>query len=128
VLLAFVLVPAAAFAAASGSGQVWAINCLREQYKPQEIVIACGDGGVLLRHLRWTSWTRSKAKGAGDYSQNDCNPSCVSGHFHSYAVKVTLSMPVSCPKQKHRAFRRVNLSFSTPPPKGTPRQLSLLCP
>jgi hypothetical protein len=127
VLVAVVFAPSAALASGSSS-QVWAINCFREQYKPKQIVLAGGDGATWLANLSWSSWTGSKATGRGKYEINDCTPSCVSGHAHSYPVTIALSKPVSCPKQRHRAFSRVALAFGRTHPKGVGTRLDLPCP
>jgi uncharacterized lipoprotein NlpE involved in copper resistance len=50
----------------------------------------CGDGAVGLKGLHWTSWTSHLASGYGTYFLNDCTPTCVGGHFHSYPALVTL--------------------------------------
>lgn len=50
----------------------------------------CGDGAVGLKGLHWTSWTTHLASGYGTYFLNDCTPTCVGGHFHSYPALVTL--------------------------------------
>ena len=50
----------------------------------------CGDGAVGLTRLHWTSWTSHLASGYGTYFLNDCTPTCVGGHFHTYPALVTL--------------------------------------
>jgi hypothetical protein len=50
----------------------------------------CGDGAVGLEGLHWTSWTSHLASGYGTYFLNDCTPTCVGGHFHTYPALVTL--------------------------------------
>ena len=50
----------------------------------------CGDGAAGLTGLHWTSWTSHLASGYGTYFLNDCTPTCVGGHFHSYPALVTL--------------------------------------
>jgi hypothetical protein len=126
-VLALVAAPSAALAA-SGSGQVWAINCTREQYKPNRIVLACGDGGSWLGKLKWSSWGHQKAAATGNYSVNDCTPDCAAGHLHSYPVTVTLTKPKACPSQSHTAFKQVSLVYTATRPKGAPVKLSLRCP
>jgi len=69
---------------ATSSGKPFAINCYKEQFKPKRITIACGDAGIWLSKLKWSSWGSSNAKGAGTYNQNDCTPDCADGHFHYY--------------------------------------------
>jgi hypothetical protein len=50
----------------------------------------CGDGAMGVKGLHWTSWTSHLASGYGTYFLNDCTPTCVAGHFHSYPALVTL--------------------------------------
>jgi hypothetical protein len=50
----------------------------------------CGDGAVGLTGLHWTSWTSHLASGYGTYFLNDCTPTCVGGHFHTYPALVAL--------------------------------------
>jgi hypothetical protein len=50
----------------------------------------CGDGAVGVTRLHWTSWTSHLASGYGTYFLNDCTPTCVAGHFHTYPALVAL--------------------------------------
>lgn len=50
----------------------------------------CGDGAAGLTRLHWTSWTSHLASGYGTYFLNDCTPTCVAGHFHTYPALVAL--------------------------------------
>ncbi len=50
----------------------------------------CGDGAAGLTGLHWTSWTSHLASGYGTYYLNDCTPTCVAGHFHTYRALVAL--------------------------------------
>ena len=50
----------------------------------------CGDGAAGLTGLHWTSWTSHLASGYGTYYLNDCTPTCVGGHFHTYHALVAL--------------------------------------
>jgi hypothetical protein len=127
VVLALLAVPSAALAA-TGGGRVLAINCFREQYKPRKLVISCGDGGLYLAGLHWTSWTRVRAAASGSYVLNDCKPTCAQGHFHSYPVRVTLSRPKSCPGQAHRAFGRATFTYPGRRPSLALHRFTFFCP
>jgi hypothetical protein len=122
-------VPSVALAATAGtSGKPFAINCNNEQFKPKRIVIACGDAGIFLGKLKWSSWSASSAKGTGTYNQNDCTPDCAAGKFKSTPVKVTLSKVKTCPGQSQPAFKQAALTYTGTRPKGAPAKLSFRCP
>jgi len=69
----------------SGQGQV----------RPDSYVITCADANDQLTGLRWTRWGPNIASGTGQETMNDCTPTCVAGHDHTYPVDVTLSAPVA---------------------------------
>lgn len=126
VLVTFLALPALAVAA--GGGHTYAINCTREQYKPTRIILTCGDAGIWLGNLKWSSWTHGKAVGSGTFTWNDCKPDCADGHNLSRPVKVTLSEPKRCTGRAHEAFGRGTFRF----PRGGPpfkfRQTTFPCP
>jgi hypothetical protein len=129
VVVALFAVPSGAFAASGSPGQVLAINCNSEQYKPMRIVISCGDGSSWLGKLKWSSWGRKSAAASGTYKAVNCTPDCAAGHVHSYAIELTLSKPKTCPGQTHSAFKQATLTYTTGPrPKGAPAKLALRCP
>ena len=78
----------------------------------------CGDGAEGLTGLHWTSWTSHLASGYGTWYRNDCTPTCVAGHFHTYPAIVALwgSAPVKgCPSE--RKYTELTLIFTgTRPP------------
>jgi hypothetical protein len=126
VLIAVLAIPS--IASAAGSGRTLAINCGQEQFKPKKIVVACGDGGVWLSKLKWSSWSGSQASGSGSYNANDCKPDCAAGHVHSYPVKVTLSKVKTCPSQTSRAFKQAALTYTGTRPSPAPARLTFSCP
>jgi hypothetical protein len=129
ILVAFLAVPSLALAATSaGSGKSLAINCDREQFKPKRIVLACGDAGVWLGKLKWSSWTGSTASATGTYNENTCVPDCAAGKIKSYPVKVTLSHPKTCSIQANPAFRRAALTYTGKRPKGASTKVTFICP
>jgi hypothetical protein len=122
-------VPSVALAASgSTSGKPFAINCNNLQFKPKRIVIACGDAGIWLGKLKWSSWNGASAKGSGIYNQNDCTPDCASGKIKSYPVKVTLSKVKTCPGQTQRAFKQAALTYTGTRPQGAPAKETFRCP
>lgn len=61
------------------------------------IILACADGNAYAQHLRWSSWTATRATGSGDIEQNDCVPDCAGGQFKTYPATVTLGQVISTP-------------------------------
>ncbi|HET6866879.1 MAG TPA: hypothetical protein VFH80_13250 [Solirubrobacteraceae bacterium] len=115
-------------AGAVGSSRTYAINCLREQYKPSAIVLTCADAGISVDKLKWSRWSRTTAVASGRFVWNDCKPSCVAGHFHSRPVKVTLSAPKRCPGQAYAAFGRASFSYPDGGPPFRFRHTTFVCP
>jgi hypothetical protein len=120
------VVPAIAIAA--GTNQVWAINCGREQYKPAKIVLSCGDAGIWLGKLTWSSWNRSTAVATGSYNENTCTPTCSAGHTVSRPVDVKLSRPKACPGRAHPAFRAAAFTFPSGSPPNAYHRFTFACP
>jgi hypothetical protein len=127
IVLALLAMPSAAFAA-SNTGQTQAINCNSLKFKPTRIVLSCGDGGSWLGKLKWSSWSNTQAVGAGNYTANDCTPTCVAGHTHSVAVKVTLSKPKTCPNLAIPAFKQAAIVYKGTRPMGAPAKVNFRCP
>ncbi|MBV8711201.1 MAG: hypothetical protein JOY56_05460 [Solirubrobacterales bacterium] len=126
IVVTLLAVPSIAIAAAGS--QVRAINCGREQYKPARIILSCGDAGIWLGKLRWSSWNRTKAVATGDYNQNTCTPTCSAGHTVTRPVKVTLSTPQTCPGRPNLAFRRATFTFPSGAPPYAFHRYSFDCP
>jgi hypothetical protein len=102
--------PATARATASSAPLV--INCLGHgQIRPHRYVLTCADGNDYLTGLHWASWG-SAGFGSGSSAFNDCTPSCVSGHFHSFPVLVVLWRARPWPGHPgERYFTRVTLIY-----------------
>ncbi len=83
--------------------------------KPKQIVVTCADAGVVVKGIKWTSWTMNGAKGVGTLAWNTCLPkTCVDGIIEKYKVKVTLGGVASAPNVS--VFTQMTLGF----PKGGP--------
>jgi hypothetical protein len=117
--------PAAAMATSHG---VRAINCGREQYKPARIILSCGDAGIWLGKLDWSSWHRTMAVATGNYNENTCTPTCSAGHAVSRPVTVTLSRPKTCPGHIHPAFGRATFTFASGRPPYAYHRFTFRCP
>ncbi len=86
-------------------------NCIgKPEVKPNEVVIACADGGVVAQHLRWTGWGQSFAAALGTMSVNDCKPYCAAGHFHRYRIILVATGMQNCPNGAP-AYRSVTFAY-----------------
>jgi hypothetical protein len=110
-LAAALAVPAVALAA-STSSRVYVSSCTKVFYKPKTITISCGDGADVLKGLKWTSWTATKASGHGTDYVNQCRPDCVSGKIKKTPATITLSKPIKCSSVKHKVFKTARLALS----------------
>lgn len=126
IVLALLAVPSAALAA--NTSQPQAINCQALKLKPQRITLSCGDGGTWLGKLKWSSWTNTQAVANGNFTANNCSPSCVAGKTHSVAVKVTLSKVKTCPNQVNPAFKQAVIVYKGKRPNGAPLKVNFRCP
>jgi uncharacterized protein YceK len=73
----------------------------------------CGDGAVGLAGLHWTSWTSHLASGYGTYFLNDCTPTCVGGHFHTYhALAVLWGSAAVTGHPSERKYSQLTLVFT----------------
>ncbi len=72
--------------------KTYVVTCQGQlEYKPKEIVFACGDGGVYFGNIRWSSWTQNGAKGTGTLYFNTCEPTCGAGNIQKFPkTKLTL--------------------------------------
>ena len=67
------------------------VNCLmKTQVRPGSIIFGCADAKIYVSSLNWTAWGSSSALASGTYDFYDCTPSCVAGHFHTFAALVVL--------------------------------------
>ena len=74
-------------------------------------MLACGDGNASVGGMSWTGWGARSTAGRGTAVINDCAPSCVAGHDHSYPVVVLLSGRESCRPGGQVAYRTLTLAF-----------------
>jgi hypothetical protein len=71
--------------------QVLTWDCEYPEYKPETIMIFCGDGGGYIAKITWNSWSQDGATGTGEYYKNLCEPDCADGKIVHAPVKVSLS-------------------------------------
>ncbi len=56
--------------------------------KPSTYVISCADANSEFTNLRWIGWGNATAYATGTARWNDCQPTCVAGHWRSEPVTV----------------------------------------
>ena len=71
--------------------QVLTWDCEYPAYKPETIMIYCGDGGAYISKIKWSTWSKDGAKGIGEYYRNLCEPDCADGKIVHAPVKISLS-------------------------------------
>ena len=93
--------------------------------KPAEVVLACADANFGVRKLRWTGWGGSFAAATGVAYANDCTPTCVAGHMHTYQAVLVAAGSQICPGGR-RSYNRVTVAFvgPSPYPKSKPADLT----
>jgi hypothetical protein len=70
---------------------VFTTECGYIDQKPENVTLTCGDGGILVREIKWETWRASGASGSGIHSVNQCEPDCASGERIEVPVEVRLS-------------------------------------
>jgi len=95
--------------------------------KPASIVLACADGNAQAVKLVWSSWGSSEATGSGDYTVNDCVPSCVAGKFHEYPAMFILTKVRTVGGSQY--FTTLEVQFTAGSPfNGTSREFPIDTP
>ena len=70
---------------------VWTYDCEFPVQRPEQIMLTCADGGMILTDIKWQTWNTIEAIGSGTYSQNMCEPSCAEGKRVEVPVRLRLS-------------------------------------
>jgi hypothetical protein len=120
--------PLAAAADAAATSVPVVVDCaVHGQTRPGQYNLACAGGGAYLSGLHWASWGASAAFAEGFSTINDCVPSCVGGHGHTFPVLVTLWRAEPRPGHAgQRYFTRLTVIYTgsrTYSAGGTPHQL-----
>ena len=71
----------------------WTYDCEFPVQRPEEIMLTCADGGMIVTDIRWQTWTTTGATGTRTYSQNMCDPNCAEGRRVDVPVTIKLSEP-----------------------------------
>ena len=80
--------PTKSYARVAGT---WTYDCEFPVQRPEQIMLTCADGGIIVTDIKWQSWESNGATGSGMYSQNMCEPNCAEGKRVDTPVKVKLS-------------------------------------
>ncbi|MEV7234964.1 hypothetical protein AB0N06_13595 [Streptomyces sp. NPDC051020] len=121
--LATAVAPASASTGTQSPADVVIVDCFSHpQVRPNEFLIACGDGNSILTALRWSDWKPNFAAGRGLNVVNDCQPFCAAGTFHPYPVTVRLDRSEPLNKNPHqRHYTQLRLVFTDSRPSEMPR-------
>ncbi|MEU2060379.1 hypothetical protein [Streptomyces sp. NPDC013455] len=102
------------------AGQPVLVDCLWQRtVRPDDFILACGDGNSRLTGLDWSEWGPQGATAVGVNMLNDCKPYCAAGTFHAYPVTVRLDGPK--PWKKHPSvqhYTRMSLTYTDARPEG----------
>ncbi|KOV56181.1 hypothetical protein [Streptomyces sp. MMG1121] len=89
----------------AGPAQHVLVDCFfHRNVRPNDFILACGDGNSRLTGLHWSAWGPYRAQAVGVNMVNDCKPYCAAGTFHAYPVVIRLSGEQ--PWKKHPSFQR----------------------
>ena len=64
--------------------------------RPTQVVFACGDGNVYATGVVWSHWGSLFATATATMHENDCEPNCAAGHFHTYAAVLAVTGSQRC--------------------------------
>lgn len=90
------------------------IDCtMHARIRPSQYILACADGNAAVTRLQWAAWGSSAAFASGTSVFNDCVPSCVAGHLHSFAILGALWRAEPRPGHPgQRYFTRLTLIYT----------------
>jgi hypothetical protein len=97
-------------AVASSRDRVLASTCGRlGTQRPALLVFACGDVGLYVHRLRWSTWGGRVAVGVGEQVEKVCIPFCAAGTIRRTQVTVRLYTRRACPGRTHLYYRGVTI-------------------
>jgi hypothetical protein len=118
VLLACAVAASASQALASSAvRRVRITDCTKALVRPSTVTLTCGDGGVALTSLRWSSFGGPTAVAAGRIEINLCEPNCAAGHSKRYAVTIIASRPKRC-NRSFSVYSKVKVTFTSAKPRN----------
>jgi hypothetical protein len=113
--------PAAASGPASTSVRQVVFDCAGQPQalvKPRNFILTCADANSVLGKLSWTSWTPGRASATGLLEENDCNPYCAVGHFHSFPAVVIFRGSAAVKNHPgERCYTKMTIILTGPRPR-----------
>ena len=70
---------------------IWTYDCEFPVQRPEQVMLTCADGGMIVTEIKWQTWDPKGATGTGTYSQNMCEPNCAEGKRVEVPVRLRLS-------------------------------------
>ncbi|MEV6772113.1 hypothetical protein AB0N05_26145 [Nocardia sp. NPDC051030] len=58
--------------------------------RPGRMLLACGDGGLSVQSITWSTWGPDTAEGEGTQYRRICEPNCAAGHEATAPTHITL--------------------------------------
>jgi hypothetical protein len=101
-------------------------DCSHGHVRPHRIIVACGDGGFVLRQLHYRRWAEFRAAGTGLAMTHNCIPSCAESTFESHPVRFVFDR--SRDVQGVRLFVHARVTYTGSRPKGSPKHLRFPLP
>jgi hypothetical protein len=86
-------------------------NCTGMKIEPRRILFACGDGNFFVTKLNWGSWHKRRAVGWGKFHQNDCDPFCAEGEFHTRKGRLVLRGRMYCADKDKYSYARAKIRY-----------------
>ncbi|MYW18902.1 hypothetical protein GT045_14390 [Streptomyces sp. SID486] len=104
----------------TGSSQPVLVDCLwHRTVRPDDFLLACGDGNSRLTGLHWDKWSPGGATAVGLNLVNDCKPYCAAGTFHAYPVSIRLDGSKTWKKHpEFQRYTRLSLTYPGVRPEG----------
>jgi hypothetical protein len=111
-------------ASAGGKRPLLIANCFKPKFEPSAVVIACGDAGLIVENVGWSSWTRKAAEGTGTGVAKTCDPDCAAGGTVTAPIALALSKVRKCQNGK-RIFTRLRYTWPSGSPVGGPASVAI---
>jgi hypothetical protein len=71
-------------------------GCTGRQYRPKEIVLACGDGGLWATNITYHTYGGRTAFASVQLHAHSCIPDCAQSSFHAFSATILLADVVRC--------------------------------